>query len=277
MHNTGAPMVIGVSLKMYFDDAATASWCSAVSALASRHEAITSGDVSLFVMPAFTALTTAIDILHGTPVSVGAQDLFWEDRGAFTGEVSGLDLRKLGCSFAEIGHAERRTVLGETPEMVSLKLAAAVRNSLTPVLCIGEPTFGSPDDAAENCVRQLSELLAGAFAAGAADGSSDGTVGDSVGDSVVAATPIIVAYEPEWAIGAPQAASVEHIATVSSRLREFLQESPGFAGSRVIYGGSAGPGLLTDLDGSVDGLFLGRFAHEPSALELVLDEALARR
>lgn len=249
---------------MYFDAEATASWCADVAALAIRHEAITSGAVSLFVLPSFTTLEIAVDAVAGTAVSVGAQDLFWEDRGAFTGEVSGADLRELGCSFVEIGHAERRKLLGETPEMVSLKLAAAVRNSLTPILCVGEIEFGSPADAAADCVRQLGALFAAAFG------------NDYAAGSAISATPIVVAYEPEWAIGVTEAASVEHIATVTSRIRDFLQETPAFAGSRVIYGGSAGPGLLTDLDGSVDGLFLGRFAHDASALELVLDEVLAR-
>jgi len=263
MHNIDAPLVIGVSLKMYFDAETTQVWCADVAALARRHEAVTGGTVSLFVMPSFTSLSKAVELLADTPVLVGAQDLFWEDRGAFTGEVSGLDLKAIGCSFAEIGHAERRLVLGETAEMTSLKLAAAVRNSLTPVLCIGEREFGSPLDAAENCVRQLSEILATTF-------------GDDYGhDSPATETPIIVAYEPEWAIGVEEAASVEHIATVSSSLRELLRATPGFARSRLIYGGSAGPGLLTDLDGSVDGLFLGRFAHDSASLELVLDEALA--
>ena len=261
MHNISAPVVIGVSLKMYFDAARTIAWCEEVSTLAKTHEAITSGAVSLFVLPSFTLLSTAVGLLKDTAVSVGAQDLFWEDRGAFTGEVSGADVKALGCSFVEIGHAERRIVLGETPEMMSLKLAAAVRNSLTPVLCVGEREYSSPAEAAENSVRQLSEMLARSF-----DGNDVSSVIEK---------PIVVAYEPEWAIGVDQAASVEYIATVTSRLRKFLQETPGFAGSRVIYGGSAGPGLLTDLDGSVDGLFLGRFAHDAASLELVLDEALA--
>jgi triosephosphate isomerase len=268
MHSVDAPVVIGVSLKMYFDAAATAEWCTAVASVAKRHEAITSGAVLLFVLPSFTALPKAIELFEDTAVAVGAQDLFWHDRGAFTGEVSGTDLKDLGCSFAELGHAERRTVLGETPEMTSHKLAAAVRNSLTPVLCIGESDFGTPAEAAENCVRQLSAMLEATFATDATDASLSGL---AVPDKA-----IVVAYEPEWAIGVDEAASVDHITAVTTRLRDFLRETPGYAGSRVIYGGSAGPGLLTELGESVDGLFLGRFAHDVSSLELVLDEALAR-
>lgn len=270
MHNGSAPVVIGVSLKMYFDAATTVAWCTAVAAMAKRHEAITSGAVALFVLPSFSAIPTAVELFADTPVAVGAQDLFWEDRGAFTGEVSGVDLKELGCSFAELGHAERRTVLGETVEMTSLKLAAAVRNSLTPVLCIGESDFGTAAEAAADCVRQLSAMLETTFGGDVAEVSGDGD-GDGVSEKA-----LVVAYEPEWAIGVDDAASVEHIAVVTARLRDYLRETPGFAGSRVIYGGSAGPGLLTELGDAVDGLFLGRFAHNASALELVLDEALAR-
>ena len=266
MPNIDAPLVVGVSLKMYFDADTTAQWCGEVAALAQRHTAITGGMVALFVMPSFTALSTAVDVLNDTQVSVGAQDLFWEDRGAFTGEVSGADLKALGCTFAEIGHAERRNVLGESAEMTSLKLAAAVRNSLIPVLCIGESEFSSPAEAVEKCVRQLTDLLAAAF----------GDLGGSEPGSAAVAAPIVVAYEPEWAIGGEQAASVEHITTVCASLRELLKNTPGFGDSRVIYGGSAGPGLLTQLGDSVDGLFLGRFAHDASSLERVLDEALGR-
>jgi len=266
MSNIAAPLVIGVSLKMYFDAETTELWCGEVAALARRHPAITGGTVSLFVMPSFTALSTAIDHLNDTSVSVGAQDLFWEDRGPFTGEVSGADLEALGCTFAEIGHAERRNVLGESAEMTSLKLAAAVRNSLTPVVCIGESEFSSPAEAVEKCVAQLSDLLADTF----------GDAGEAEAGASAAMAPIIVAYEPEWAIGSEQAASVEHISTVCASLRELLKATPGFGDSRVIYGGSAGPGLLTRLGDSVDGLFLGRFAHDVSSLERVLDEAIAR-
>lgn len=251
-----APVLLGVSLKMYFGPRRTIEWCAAVAELARRHEAVSSGAVSLFALPAFSSLTAAIDIFADTAVAVGAQDLFWEDRGPYTGEVSGADLRDLGCSFVEVGHAERRGLFGEDDAVVNRKLAAAVRNSLTPVLCIGEHEIGSPDEAAATCVRQLESAL-------------DGLTGKND------ALPLVVAYEPNWAIGAAHSASADHVAAVSARLKDWLRTRPGFEASRVIYGGSAGPGLLGTLGGSVDGLFLGRFAHDPAALELILDEARA--
>lgn len=240
---------------MYFDTAQAAEWCAAVAELARRHDALTSGTVALFVLPSFTALTTAIDIFAGTSVSVGAQDLFWEDHGAFTGEVNGADLRGVGCTLVEIGHAERRRILGETDNIIGKKLAAAVRNSLVPVLCVGEVEQCSVVEAGEWCIRQLETIL---------DSRSAG------------ASPMLVAYEPEWAIGAERAASITHVSGVSARLREWLSLRPGLEKSRVIYGGSAGPGLLAQLGYAVDGLFLGRFAHDPLSLERVLDDALLR-
>ena len=251
-------VIIGVSLKMYFDPEQTIEWCNAVASIAARHEAITTGRVSLFVLPAFTSLPAAVAAFADTAVTVGAQDLFWQDRGAFTGEVSGVDLQMLGCSHVEVGHVERRTLLGEDDRMVGRKLKAALRNGLCPVICVGEHEVGSPEDAAASCIRQLVASLDGV-------------------DTARGASPLIVAYEPEWAIGVEHSASPNHVTAVAGYLRVWLHDRPGLEGSRVIYGGSAGPGLLSVLDGSVDGLFLGRFAHDPFSLERVLDEALAIR
>lgn len=254
--STVPTVILGVSLKMYFDPTETSVWCSAVADLARRHDALTSGCVALFVLPDFTGISTAVSLFDGTAVAVGAQDLFWEDRGAFTGEVSGTDLRSLGCSFVEIGHAERRALLGEDGTVFNKKVAAAARNGLTPVLCVGEQTQGTPDEAANACIRQLAEAL---------EGLSGGP----------SRLPLVVAYEPEWAIGAAQAATAGYVSAVAIRLRRWLKARPGFEDSRIIYGGSAGPGLLTELGDAVDGLFLGRFAHDPSAVESIINEVVA--
>jgi triosephosphate isomerase len=164
--------------------------------------------------------------------------------------VSGTDLRALGCTIAEVGHAERRRHFGDTDAVVRLKVAAAFRNGLTPVLCVGERTRRDGESAAGECAAQLQSALAGQGA------------------------PLIVAYEPEWAIGAEHSADPEHVRVVTSRLRAVLEDRPALAGSAIIYGGSAQPGLLPRLAGSVDGLFLGRFAHDPEVLGRILDETL---
>ncbi|MCU1411711.1 MAG: triosephosphate isomerase [Rhodoglobus sp.] len=227
---------VGVSLKMYFGHSDALEWFRRVAALDTH-------GVELFVIPSFLAIPAALEVFAGTGVTVGAQDLFWEDAGAFTGEVSGAELAELGVGVVEVGHAERRRLFGETEEVVALKTAAALRNGITPVLCIGEPER-SPD-AAAHCIAQLEAALAGAPAG-----------------------RVIVAYEPVWAIGAAEPAPAEYIRAVTSELKK--------TGRTVIYGGSAGPGLLTALGGDVDGVFLGRFAHDVAALAAVLDEAAAR-
>lgn len=247
-----SPVVVGVSLKMYFGHARAQEWFSKVALLARESESLTSGAVELFVIPSFVSIPAALRAVTGTPVVVGAQDLFWEDDGAYTGEISGAELAELGVGVVEVGHAERRRIFGETDEIVAAKTAAALRNGITPVLCLGETVRSEPDAAIRDVVAQLRSAL---------DGAPAGQV--------------LVAYEPVWAIGAPKPAPAEHIAAVARALRVALDAFPGRSGSSVIYGGSAGPGLLTTLGGSVDGVFLGRFAHDPAALASVLDEAVA--
>ncbi len=248
--------LLGVSLKMYFGPARTLEWCRAVADVARVHPGVASGAVELLVLPSFVSLPAALEAFAGTGVAVGAQDLFWEDSGPFTGEVSGSDLAALGCAYAEVGHAERRALLGEDDAMIGSKLAAAVRNGLVPVLCVGERTEAGPAAAAHECVDTLESI---------------------VGASGLEEAPeIVVAYEPVWAIGAERPAGREHVVAVARVIRDWLAERSPFAAARVIYGGSAGPGTLTELGDVVDGLFLGRFAHDPLALSGMLDESLSR-
>jgi len=250
------PQFVGVSLKMYFDHERTVRWCSDVAQIAAAHPAVVSGAVDLVVIPSFPQLQAAVAVFDGTRVEVGAQNVSWEDAGAFTGEVSARQLAQVGCTHVEIGHAERRRLFHENDEMLRAKVAAAVRNSLTPILCVGEHEPDGVEAAARLCVDQLDEMTR--------------TVTSSLGGFRA-----VVAYEPEWAIGAEQPASLEHIRGVCSQIKRWLDEHPQLGGSRVIYGGSAGPGLVTSLGESVDGVFLGRFAHQPEAVGGVLDEALA--
>ena len=259
-------LTIGVSLKMYFGRRQTIDWCHAVAALAARHPAVTIGAAELFVLPAAPMIDPVLRVFAGLPVGVGAQDLYQEDFGAVTGAVSGALLREMGCRYAEVGHAERRRLFGEDNATAAAKVAACWRNRLTPVLCVGESCQAPPADAAAACVAEACEVLDGAVRNGAGAGLAE------------AARPggrVILAYEPHWAIGQPEPAPVEHIAVVTAALRRWLATREEFAGSPVVYGGSAGRGLLTSVHDNVDGLFLGRFAHDPAALEAILDEALA--
>ena len=240
--------IVGVSLKMYMGLARTRAW------LETLRRTIEDGGlpdgVELFVVPTFLSLAAAREVLDGLPVALGAQDVFWEDAGAYTGEVSAPMLAEAGCRYVEIGHAERRRIFGETDEIVRLKVVAAVRAGLVPLLCIGEATHGSPSDAVRECARQFAAATAG----------------------IDPASPLVVAWEPVWAIGAPEPADAAYIRAVAGGLRRRLADHPA---TRLIYGGSAGPGLLASLGTEVDGLFLGRFAHDVGSLRRVLDEAAA--
>lgn len=248
--------LVGVSLKMYFSHARTLAWAGAVADIAERHPAVRSGAATVFVIPTFPALVPVRAVLDGSGVLLGAQDLAWADDGAFTGEVSGAELREVGVDLVEVGHAERRSLFHETDEVVAGKVAAAFRNRLWPLVCVGEVHRASRPEAVAEVTAQLDRALSTAVA--------DGTVG-----------PLIVAYEPVWAIGAPSPAPDDHVVEVLAGIETHLAARPELHGSTAIYGGSAGPGLLTRGQGRIGGLFLGRFAHDPAAIETVLDEVLA--
>ncbi|MBD7958220.1 triosephosphate isomerase [Microbacterium sp. Sa4CUA7] len=244
-------MLIGSSLKMYFSHARTLAWTREVADILATHSAPAAG-VTAFVIPQYPAIPACVEIGSPVGLAVGAQDLATHDEGPYTGEVSGAVLAELGCRFVEVGHAERRRLYGETDDVVAAKVFAAERNGLVPLVCVGEAERGDRAAAVAECVRQIESALAAARAAG------------RYGE-------IVVAYEPLWAIGAPEPAGVDHIDAVCRALRAHLASAP--EQTRVIYGGSAGPGLLTEIADAVDGIFLGRFAHDPRAFGAILDEA----
>ncbi|MGO1770248.1 MAG: triose-phosphate isomerase family protein [Microbacterium sp.] len=241
-----------MSLKMYFGHERALAWFDQVVDRVRSHPAVVGGAVELGITPTYLQILPAVAAFAGTPVRIGGQDVATDDEGAFTGEVSAPELAEVGAAIAEIGHAERRRLFGETDDVVAQKTAAALRSGLTPLVCIGEECEQDAATAAEIAVAQLRAALRDA---------GPGRV--------------IVAYEPVWAIGAPEPAGHDHIRAVAGALRGELAGAQGRDGSSVIYGGAAGPGLLTRLGDAVDGLFLGRYAHDPDSLVSVLDEAAA--
>jgi triosephosphate isomerase len=238
-------VILGVSLKTYFGYQQTLDWAVAVRRLLAKSSP---RNIELFVLPSFPTLPAVAEILAGTGIAVGAQNLCADDAGNRTGEVNGAMLAEIGCRYAETGHAERRTLFGETDAVVAAKTATALRHGLTPVLCLGEIEPASTGAAVEEGVRQLAAALPGPVTG-----------------------RVLAAYEPRWAIGAAEPASDDHIVGVVAGLKSELRRRA--SNSAVIYGGSAGPGLLSRLADAVDGLFLGRFAHDPYALAAVIAEA----
>lgn len=249
---------VGVSTKAYLGYAATTAWLAGVRTAIDTRPALAAGRVQAFVAPSFPLIPAALDAFHGSPVWVGAQNASWGD-GALTGEVSPGLLAEMGVRLVEIGHAERRAHFGETDEVVARKTRAALGAGLLPLLCVGEPARGNPAEVARVVANQL-------FAA----------LGGSLADAHLA-TSLVLAYEPIWAIGASEPAEPGYVNAVLGGIRRVVGERAGLdpADIRIIYGGSAGPGLLSRLP-EADGLFLGRFAHDPGAFAAVIDEALER-
>jgi triosephosphate isomerase len=184
--------------------------------------------VEKVLCPPYTGLMAVKALLEGTDIGLGAQDLFWEDAGAYTGQVSPAMIAEL-CQYVIIGHSERRQYFHETDESVNKKVQAALAHGLTPIVAIGETLAeNEAGQTAEVLDRQLREGLAGLAASPAL--STGGPV------------PMVIAYEPVWAIGTGRAASAEGAnLVVADMIRPVLAEMFGAAFSqamRVLYGGS---------------------------------------
>ncbi|WP_275425690.1 triose-phosphate isomerase family protein [Arthrobacter alpinus] len=250
-HHRPSTRYVGVSTKMYMGYAESLRWLRAVRHEVDTRPALAAGRVVPFVIPSHPVLPAAAEVIAGSPLILGAQNAGWAD-GPWTGEVAPSMLAELGVSLVELGHAERRRYLHEDNAMVAKKVTAAVAAGITPLLCVGELERAEPADAAAVVYGQISAATGG-------DWTATGS--------------LIIAYEPVWAIGADKPAQAAYISAVVKALRALLQLQ-GVGELPIIYGGSAKPGLLPQLD-QVSGLFLGRFAHDAANFGSVLDEALA--
>ena len=204
------------------------------------------------------------------PISLGAQDCFWEPGyGPYTGEIVPRALKDLGVTIVEIGHAERRSFFSETDDTTAKKAFAICACRMIPLVCIGEtdapPKGGPMSMAVGNAMRQLKPQITTAL------------------EAIPIGAPVILAYEPVWAIGAEKPAGVDFIGPVVQSIRQVVSTLKHRTGeTRVVYGGSAGPGLWSGRTNGenglcewVDGMFLGRFAHETSGVKEVLKEVMA--
>ncbi len=240
---------IGTSWKMNKLRAEARSFARTLAASALAR----SEGVQLFVVPPFTAVADVADILKDSRVAVGVQNLHWAESGAWTGEISGAMAADCGATIAEIGHSERRTHFGETDQTVALKVAAALRHGLTPLVCVG-------DTREEYEAGQTVEVLSRqARAALSQVGPED-------------AFRVVIAYEPVWSIGEggtpadPIFADEQH-----ALLKASLRDATG-RDLRVLYGGSVNLENCAGLAAQphIDGLFIGRSAWQVEGyLEIV--------
>jgi triosephosphate isomerase (TIM) len=212
--------------------------------------------VEVAVLPAFTALRSVQTLIDGDKlrISYGAQDISQHDSGAYTGEVSGPMLAKLGCDYVLAGHSERRQYHAETDELVNAKVQAALRWELTPIVCVGESLE----------VRKAGEHTA--FVLGQIDRSLKGI-------PATAMAAMVIAYEPVWAIGTGEVATPQDAQEAAAAIRSRISESHDAetaSSVRILYGGSVKPGNVApimaqpDVDGALVGgasLDAGQFAQ----------------
>ena len=192
--------------------------------------------------PPFTALAEVRYLLAGTPLGLGGQDLFWENEGAYTGEVSGPMLVSAGCSHVIVGHSERRQLFGESDATVAKKTRAALDAGLTPIVCLGE-TLDEREGGrtADVVIRQFDR--------------GPGTIQGRD------AARIVLAYEPVWAIGTGRSALPSQAAEAHALLRDRARQAWGDAADRlrILYGGSVKPDNATALfaEPELDGALVG--------------------
>lgn len=223
--------------------------------LVEKLDRVTGRDV--MIAPAFTALEPLAKVFEDSPVALGAQNMYWEDEGAYTGEISPAMLVAAGCTYVIIGHSERRQYLAETDRTVNRKINAALRHQLIPVLCIGETeqqresseTFSVLD-------KQIKEGLEGLS-------SND-------------LETLVIAYEPIWAIGTGKTATTEQAQEVHAFLRDRMKE--GFGNSlaksiRILYGGSVKPANILELMAmpDIDGALVGGASLEADSFTAIVN------
>jgi len=217
-------------------------------------------DVETVLCPPFLAISAVAEALEGSGIGLGAQNLHWEEKGAFTGEVA-PNMVKEFCRYVIIGHSERRTYFGETDESVNRKLHAALKAGLTPIVCVGETLEQYEAGSTSEVVRrQISAGLAGVDSASAAK--------------------LVVAYEPVWAIGTGKASSGENANFVHQNvIRPALSDLFGLAGAeaiRILYGGSVTGSNASEFFAyaDIDGALVGGASLKPDEFVAITKAAV---
>jgi triosephosphate isomerase len=217
--------------------------------------------VEITLHPAFTALRSVQTVLEADriPIGLGAQDVHWEDQGAYTGEVSPVMLAKLNVRYVIVGHSERRRHFGETDETVNRKVGAVVRAGMVPICCVGESheehEAGAADD---TVVRQVRAATAGLPAEAVAG--------------------MVIAYEPLWAIGTGRNATAAQAQSMCATIRTTVTEAVGAeagVGLRIQYGGSVKPDNAAELlaEPDIDGALVGGASLDPEHFARIVSAA----
>jgi len=219
---------------------------------------LSDAEPTILIFPPAISLLAAAEARGGRPeISLGIQNIHWEPKGAFTGEHSAGMALASGARFALVGHSERRHVFGETDAQVELKVAAAIGEGLTPVVCVGETLDERKASRVEEViVRQLDAALLG--------------VPEDVKN------PILVAYEPVWAIGTGETATTDDVSEAHGMLRSRLREARGngFAEEvAILYGGSVKPDNAAELLAvtDVDGVLVGGASLDPESFARIAE------
>lgn len=215
--------------------------------------------VEVAVCPPFVSLEAVSDALQGTPIGLGAQNMHFEDEGAYTGEVSAPMLRSVGCEYVILGHSERRQYFGEEDAMINEKARQARRHELVPIVCVGETQEQRQAGQQEEVV--LSQVEAALFEV-----------------EVEAPDALVLAYEPVWAIGTGESATPEQAQDMHAVIREWLRDrfdEHTAQGIEILYGGSMKPHnaaeLLTQPD--VDGGLIGSASLKADDFAGIVEEA----
>jgi len=216
--------------------------------------------VEVVVCPPFTALAAVGQLLRGSCIGLGAQDMYWEPHGAFTGEISPMMLVDLGCRYVIIGHSERRQYFGETEASVHRKLASALTHHLRPIVCIGETL---DEREARRTFDVLTRQLSGAFA----------------GCESWDCASIVIAYEPVWAIGTGRNATPEQAQEAHTFIRQWVATRCGSAVAESMclqYGGSVTAANAASLLGQpdVDGALVGGASLQAEAFSAIVKAAV---
>jgi triosephosphate isomerase len=208
-------------------------------------------DREVVLAPPFTALQSVADTIKGTNISLSAQNLHWEDKGAYTGEISAEMLLDLGCKYVNIGHSERRQYFGETDGTVNKKVKQALKEGLLPIMCVGETL-------AEREAGRLNEIIKRQVTGG---------LKDVTGDDMM---KLVIAYEPVWAIGTGKTATPEQANEVHALIRQTvrtLYNADIAERLRIQYGGSVTPDNVSTLMAipDIDGALVGGVSLKPES------------